>query len=472
MVTRAGRWLPVLCALLVVTAVWSQAPIDTPAGPGALAAHAAGADRDQRAAVFEATVDLFVDYYWDPDRLDWEAWADEHREDALSAGSRGQFDNVMRRMVAEVGDDHSRWLGLTRLDPALTPITPPLEPIEPSGGDPGGQGDLLAQADPSPSLGILVRWVAGAGVVVERVLPHTPAAEAGVMRGDVITGVGDTDIGELGAAGVGFVLTSTLEEGSVELTLKRGGRESLTLSLEPRFLVQSELRRTAASAMLDDGVGYVYVPSFTLAGTGERVHRLLADLRADGATSFVLDLRGNGGGSLAELGVLMGAFVDGEWARAVSRGQLAWTAQFQRDAAASAGIALLREESGRVLRSARLSDPVFVSEPLVILVDEGTSSAAEVAASVLQATGRARVVGVLTSGNVEVVRTYLLPDSSQVLVAVANLQLPDGRSLDAGIVPDAQASVDMRELARGYDAPVAESLRLLAGLPFSPGRWF
>ncbi len=78
----------------------------------------------------------------------------------------------------------------------------------------------------------------------------------------------------------------------------------------------------------------------------------------------------------------------------------------------------------------------------------------------------------LTSGNVEVVRTYLLPDQSQVLVAVANLQLTDGRSLDGGIQPDAVAEVDLRELARGYDAPVAESLRLLAGLPFSPGRWF
>lgn len=472
MMMRCPGTLRVLCAFLLLSSAWAQSQADAPAEARDLAAHAAGADRDQRSAVFEATVDLFVDYYWDPERLDWEAWADRYRAAAVTARTRGQFDTVMRRMVAEIGDDHSRWMGLTRLDPALTPITPPLEPFEPSGLVPAGHGELLAQTDSSPSLGMLVRWVAGAGVVVERVLPHTPAAEAGVMRGDVITGVGDTDLGELGAAGVGFVLTSTLEEQSVELTLRRGGRESLSLSLEPRFLVQSELRRTAASALLADGVGYVYVPSFTLAGTGERVHRLLAQLRDGGATSFVLDLRGNGGGSLAELGVLMGAFVDGEWARAVSRGEVAWTAEFQRDVAAGAGVARLREESGRVLRSARLDDPVFVSEPLVVLVDEGTSSAAEVAASVLQATGRARVVGVLTSGNVEVVRTYLLPDSSQVLVAVANLQLPDGRSLDAGIMPDAEASVDMRELARGYDAPVAESLRLLTGLPFSPGRWF
>src|SRR5690606_14148601 len=88
------------------------------------------------------------------------------------------------------------------------------------------------------------------------------------------------------------------------------GRETVEVSLEPRYVAQAELQRTPAAELLNDAVGYVYVPSFTLAGTGERVHALLADLKARGARSFVLDLRGNRGGSLAELGVLMGAFVD------------------------------------------------------------------------------------------------------------------------------------------------------------------
>src|SRR5690606_4965705 len=73
---------------------------------------------------------------------------------------------------------------------------------------------------------------------------------------------------------------------------------------------------------------------------------------------------------------------------------------------------------------------------------------------------------------VEVVRSYVLPDRSQVLVAVANLELSDGRPLDGGIEPDVTAALDVRELARGHDAPIAEGVRLLAGLPFSPGRRF
>ncbi|HEX7001996.1 MAG TPA: S41 family peptidase, partial [Trueperaceae bacterium] len=411
----------VMLCLLSLAAFGAAQPATDQEAPAArrdLAAHAASADQGAREVVFEATVDLFIDYYWDPNRLDWEAWADRHRAAAAAARSRGQFDSVMRRMIEEVGDDHSRWLGLSRLDPALTPITPPFEPAEPSGQLPDEAPGPWAQADETPSLGMLVRWVAGAGVVIDRVLPDTPADEAGLRRGDVITRVGETDLEEVGAAGVGFVLTSSLEDRNVDLTVKRNGRETISLSLAPRYLVQAELRRTASAVMLEDGVGYVYVPSFTLSGTGERIHRLLAGLRSQGATSYVLDLRGNGGGSLAELGVMMGAFVDGEWASAEARGQVVWTAEFERAAGDGVGVAVLREVNGRVLRAATIEQPIYVTEPLIVLVDEGTSSAAEVAASILQATGRARVVGVLTSGNVEVVRTYLLPDQSQVLVAV------------------------------------------------------
>src|SRR5690606_25386433 len=116
----------------------------------------------------------------------------------------------------------------------------------------------------------------------------------------------------------------------------------------------------------------------------------------------------------AELGVLMGAFFDGEWARGVARGRVVWWATFERSASAGSGVALLRAEDGRSVRSAAVEAPVRFEGEVVVLVDEDTSSAAEIAAAVLQATGRARVVGLPTHGNVEVVRTYLLPDRSQV----------------------------------------------------------
>lgn len=422
-----------------------------------------------RAVVFEALVDLFRDYYWNPDHMDWDAWADHHREAAVGAEQRPVFDAIMRRMVAEVGDDHSRWIGLQDVEDVISGD---------AGDDAGAEtgdapdADHAHDVDPSasPGFGLQVRYLAGVGLVVERVLPQTPASEAGLRRGDVIERIDDADIRTLSAAAAGAVMTESLQNVSVDLALKRGGREELELTLAPRPLHHSTLGLTASASMLDDGVGYIYLPSFTLMGTGERVHALLHELDSMGARAYVIDMRGNLGGSLGELGIMMGAFYDGEWARAIARGRVAWHATFLRTR--DAGFALLEAEDGRIVREATVLSPVYVSEPLVVIVDSDTSSAAEVAAAVLQTSGRALVVGTGTLGNVEVVQGFELPDGSSVLLAVANLEMPDGETLTNGIVPDVEARANVRELARGFDAALSEAVASVVGLPFAPGRWF
>lgn len=424
-----------------------------------------------RAVVFEALVDLFRDYYWNPDHMDWDAWADRHREAALAAEQRPVFDAVMRRMVAEVGDDHSRWIGLRSIEDVIGGDAGDETEAGTEGVD-GADDTEQADHDPSTSLGfgLQVRYLSGVGLVVERVLPQTPASEAGLRRGDVIERIDDADIRTLGSGAAGAVMTESLHNVTVDIALKRRGREELQLTLAPRPLQHATLGLTASASMLADGVGYVYLPSFTLLGTGERVHALLHELESMGARAYVIDMRGNLGGSLGELGIMMGAFYDGEWARAVARDKVAWHATFVRTR--DAGFALLEAEGGRVVREATVLSPVFIAEPLVVIVDRDTSSAAEVAAAVLQTSGRAAVVGTGTLGNVEVVQGFELPDGGTVLLAVANLEMPDGESLADGIVPDVEASADVRELARGYDAALSEAVATVVGLPFAPGRWF
>ena len=432
----------------------AQSDLSTPTDDVALTAERPSS----RAVVFEALVDLFRDYYWDPEHMDWDAWAGRHREAAVTADMRPVFDAVMRRMVAEVGDDHSRWIGLRDVDEVVGAQTPDPEEV--------------VDEDPSASMGfgLQVRYLAGVGLVVERVLPQTPASEAGMRRGDVIERIDDSDLRTLSAGAAGAVMSASLQHVTVDLALRRGGREELELTLAPRLLHHSTLGLTASASMLADGVGYLYVPSFTLAGTGERVHALLHELDHMGARAYVLDLRGNLGGSLGELGVMMGAFFDGEWARAFARGNVVWQASFLRTD--DAGFAILVADDGRVVREAVVLSPVRITEPVVVIVDRDTSSAAEVAAAVMQASGRASVVGTDTTGNVEVVQGFELPDGSNVLVAVANLELPDGVSLADGIRPDVEARATVSELARGYDAALSEAVATVVGLPFAPGRWF
>jgi len=91
---------------------------------------------------------------------------------------------------------------------------------------------------------------------------------------------------------------------------------------------------------------------------------------------------------------------------------------------------------------------------------------------VLREQGRATIIGETTGGNVEAVRGFDLPDGSVVMVAVANVEGTSGAPFDAGLIPDIEAIATLEELARGYDAPVAEALRTLRGLSFTPNKFF
>ncbi len=438
-------------AILLSTASASaqvQAPLDPQTSEAPLGALAAPQLRNERARVFDALVDLFRDYYWNPDHLDWDAWGERHREAALAATERVVFDAVMRRMVSEIGDDHSRWLGLTSLD----------------------FDSLLGQDGDKLTFGLQVRFLNGVGLVVERVLPTTAADVAGLLRGDVIEAIDDLDLRLADQTQVDAAMNATLDAGAASMSVRRGSRAATTIELVPTAADERSLLLNPYATMLEGDIGFLYLPSFTLVGTGAKAHELLATLQQRGAKSYVIDLRGNLGGSLAELGVFLGAFVDGEWGQAVARGGVMWSAEFRTDR--SGGTARLVGTDGRSVREARVAAPVRIEAPLAVLVDSRTSSAAEVAAAVLQARGLARVVGIATLGNVEVVQGFGLPDGSNVLVAVANLQLPDGASLDGGVQPDSHASADVRQLSRGFDPAIAGALSALSGLPFTPGRFF
>lgn len=441
---------------------------------------AASADQGaaMRERVFDGVVDLFRDRYWDPGWLDWDAWANEHRDAVLSATARPVFDALMRRMVDSVGDGHSRWLGLAApshtglaaQDEAPREAQEQDQRPEPRDGQ-DGEEEVATDAE-KPGFGLLARFVGGAGLVVERVLPGSPADVAGIARGDVLERVNGTDLKGANVLTAAGAMDEALALGEALLDVRRGTRVLAPRLLEAAPLDQATLELTPYATMLDTDVGYLYLPSFALPGTGARAHALLAGLVEQGANAFVLDLRGNLGGSVAELGVVLGAFLDGDWGRAVSRGAVAWIGTVERTPSTGALEARLVAPGGRVVRRLALDRAVVIDAPLAVLVDAQTGSAAEVAAHVLQANGRAAVIGRPTGGNVEVVQGFALPDGSSVLIAVANLMRADGSSMDVGVVPDVPAQVTLAELADGLDAAIAAGVARLVDAPFTPGRWF
>jgi carboxyl-terminal processing protease len=178
-------------------------------------------------------------------------------------------------------------------------------------------------------------------------------------------------------------------------------------------------------------VARVRIPAFTR-GVGRRVRTAVAARRTAGV---VLDLRGNPGGLLDEAVETASVFLDG-----------------------GAVVSYTRRAGDTVNLDAVADGDVLV--PLVVLVDGGTASAAEVVAGALQDRGRAVLVGSRTFGKGTVQEPRTLADGSALELTVARYRTPSGRSLDgAGLEPDIEVSA-------GLPAAVAErrALEVLTGL--------
>ncbi len=270
-----------------------------------------------RAQVFEAFVDLFRDQYWSADYLDWDDWAERHRDDALAADDRAAFDQVFRRMVFELDDDHSTWLGL------------------PAESDARGDAGALAQ----PRLGARLGFVLDVGLVVRRVLPGSLAEAVALQRGNVIVEIDGEDVrGRCSLGGALQLLGRQARDGALSLQILRRGAP-LRLEAAPEPLTDTEVESRPQATMLDNHTGYLYVPTFRGDLVAADSHRLLQELEAQGARSLVLDLRGNLGGRLSQVGLLLGTFLEGAWTEAESRGEVAWRGRYLRDG--GVGVSLL-----------------------------------------------------------------------------------------------------------------------------------
>lgn len=403
-----------------------------------------------RKRLFNALVNIFKENYWDHNYRDWDAWGDQFEDDALKAKTRASFDSVLRRMVAELDDEHSRWLGL--ID---TPSTNHQE-----------NPHLL---NSKPGLGFSHQLLLKQGLVVERVYPHTPAAEAGLHRGDLIVSVNDFDLSSASTNKVISSIEEAIKSGDVRLEIIRAAKRQL-LKMKPAAINFELVADLPQSEMLDKTTAYIYLPSFSSDEIAFEVHAILANLKAQGAKALVLDLRDNPGGGLNQLGLILGAFIDGEWAHAVRHGKIVWSPSYYT--ANGMGINKLVTPEKIVVSSDSISNPTKFDGDLVIIVSRQNSSAGEISALVLQDFGRAKIVGERTNGNVEAIQIFDLPDGSAVYVAVANLGGVDGADFTTGILPDVIVSDDLDELARGYDAPLSEALKQLKSLPFTPGKYF
>ncbi|MCU1593484.1 MAG: C-terminal processing peptidase-3 [Frankiales bacterium] len=269
-------------------------------------------------------------------------------------------------------------------------------------------------------------WLRRSGpqLLISQVAADSPAESAGVRVGDQLRAVDGRATRGLLPADVATALRG--RAGSrVSLLLVRGA-DTRTLTLTRAKVPALEV----TSSMVSPHVGRIVVPAFSK-GVGRAVRDAVEELDRKKVTGIVLDLRGDPGGLLSEAVETASAFLDGGHVVTYAR----------------------RDEEPQQLDAAGSGD---TRTPLVVLVDGGTASAAEVVTGALQDRGRAVVVGSRTFGKGSVQEPKTLSDGSHLALTVARYTLPSGRSVEGvGIEPDIEI---------GGDAALGRAIEVLSGL--------
>lgn len=249
--------------------------------------------------------------------------------------------------------------------------------------------------------------VEGAPVVIS-VAPGTQAARLDILPGDELVAVDGKPV-PWESAGELEVALAGARNSTVRLTLERRRSDG------SRVHLQREVKRERAGEdsgvvidfMLDAITGYARLTSFESEKTADDLHDALSRLERSGMKRLVLDLRDNGGGIVDEAAKVAGEFLP--------KGAIVYTQQ-GRKAEVS--------DTGRVGRSFWSREKRY---PIVVMVNDGTASAAELVAGALQDHDRALIVGRPSFGKSLLMQGFPLTDGSVVMLVVGHVRTPCGR---------------------------------------------
>lgn len=251
--------------------------------------------------------------------------------------------------------------------------------------------------------------------VAQAPIEGSPAAKAGIKTNDIVLKVDDEET-------QGKTLSQVVSKirgkkgTDVRLTIKRG-EETFELKLTrdkiPIETVKGELDKN------DRSVGSIKITSFG-ENTFKELKETIKTLRKEGAKSFVIDLRQNPGGLLDQVEQMASMFLeDGKT------------------------IVKFEDKNGNTsedVASSQLDGGFKVTEPTVVLVDEGSASASEIFAAALKESGNKKIIGTKTFGKGTVQTVKNLNDKSEIKLTVLKWLTPKGEWIhEKGLEPTIEA---------------------------------
>jgi carboxyl-terminal processing protease len=269
-------------------------------------------------------------------------------------------------------------------------------------------------------------------------MDETPAAKAGIMSGDLITGIDDT-----------AVLGLTLEQAVAKMKgpintktrlkiMRKGAEQPIEVAI-----MREVIRVRPVRSRTDGGdIGYIKINTFneqTTEGLKKAIREISSQIPPEKLAGYVVDLRNNPGGLLDQAVSVTSAFM--------ARGEVVSTR------------GRTPEETQRF--TARAGD-LIKGKPLVVLINGGSASASEIVAGALHDHKRATLIGTRSFGKGSVQTIIPLgPGKGAMALTTARYFTPSGRSIQAmGIAPDIEVLQDVPdELKARADTKGEASIR-------------
>ena len=326
-------------------------------------------------------------------------WAGEVRPDRA----------ILRRMLSSLGDDHSLYI----------------EPDEVRRmGETSFTGIGVRMSKPTPN---------EPPVLVE-VFQGSPAARAGLRPGDRVVAVD-------GKQTQGLSLTEVVssvrgQQGiPVVVSISRGGSPGLETRITRGAVETPRVEGSIRAGV----IGVLRIRTFG-EGVPEAVQQVLTQGRNRGARAWIVDLRGNNGGSLEAMARVAANFIDNR----------------------TVGLAVDRSGTPEPINA--IGRAAIPRMPMVVLVDKETASEAEILAAAIKEYGVAPLVGTKTAGSVGIAAPRPLSDGSAVQITIRRLVTPSGATIDKiGVQPDNEVELTIQDLESGEDPQLLRAAEVLVG---------
>ena len=248
-------------------------------------------------------------------------------------------------------------------------------------------------------------------VVIVAPIEDSPAQKAGLQSGDIIVSVDGQPITSVtdavtrirGPAGTSVTLTILESSGTTRAVT----------------LVRAKITIVSVTWNMLPGttIAHLRLASFASNTTGE-LDTALAAIKAQGATGIILDLRDNPGGLLDQAVDVASRFIN------------------------KGNVIQEKDINGKITSIPVITGVPVTTLPMVIMVNEGTASAAEIVVGALSDAGRAQTVGETTFGTGTVLTQFPLSDGSALVLAIQEWLTPSGKTIwHTGLTPDIVVSL-------------------------------